>query len=346
MRQNSLYDRGIVRFPNKYCYVFNEQYIELEDSSVQGVVNVVVSDTEHPTNHKDILAYICNGNGSISISNLLQMLFDNPQEQRCKYLHVDVYTNKLQIVSFHIYAIWGYSEIKDKFACFGDFNDVNGNLFFDRHLVWYTNLPFSVQVFRRLDGEKITINGVPYEGIETKMFDIPSELLSDSNKRVEILIDRQGGFVRLFDGTFDTTFIEHYDRDYNERIILTPCSKTEGIYLRWVDKFGYLNHYLFDCNEVTLNTSSSSDSVIDKNNAMALPVSISVVKTITCAAVSVNDYHTEYVEGICKSPMVQMLLNGEWVSVYVESSIKENAEEVLRDLEVSISLSLNRQSIA
>lgn len=346
MRQGNLYDRGIVKYPNKYCFVFNEQYIELEGTSINGAVYVVVSDTEHPTNHKDIIAYVSNGTGKIAIGNLLQMLFNNPREQRCKYIHVDAYASHLQIISFHVYGIWGRSESHDNFACFGDFNVEEGKLYYDRHLVWFTNLPFSVPVFRRLDGEEIQIDGRKYFSYDTLIFDIPDTALPDTKGYTEITIERNGGFVELFDYTFDLTFIEQYNGVLNERIKLTPCCRTEGIYLRWIDRFGYLNHYLFDENEVSLKSKSSDNEIKGKENCVGRPVSIDVSKTITCAAISVNTNHQEYIGGIVNSPYVEMYDNDVWVPVTVESSIKENAKDLLRDLEISVKFQSNRQSVA
>lgn len=157
-----------------------------------------------------------------------------------------------------------------------------------------------------------------------------------------------GVFDETFDFTFDRTYVT---QQLTERIVLEKREDTVGFYLRWIDRFGYLNYFLFAKGDSTLKSTVDSNSVdagfdygglyFDARRALK----VESQKSIKCAAVNLTQAMVQYVESIVESPHVDLYLgktkSGKeiWVPAQVTAgSYKTSNEDLLQDYEITLTL--------
>ena len=125
-----------------------------------------------------------------------------------------------------------------------------------KRLTWFTNFPFSFGIYLSKLNANLLIG---YEGAPNKLLKIPINGMVDfyagilpSGAKYWNIYDydgeiQQGTFVNSFDLTFRLTtggkqsLLLRIDRDDAE----------SGIYLRWIDRHGFIRYWLFAAGEVT-----------------------------------------------------------------------------------------------
>lgn len=154
----------------------------------------------------------------------------------------------------------------------------------------------------------------------------------------------------VFDETFDYTFFN--SSEYTTITNLVINNATAGYYLRWIDRFGCFQYYLFTKGETTLKNKLSGNTMTEteSNNGMWFPnhirdISISATDTRKCSANGMSDDIFAYVSSVLTSPIIDLYLgkarNGEeiWVPVnIVAGSYKHKERNVLHSLEISFTM--------
>lgn len=114
----------------------------------------------------------------------------------------------------------------------------------------------------------------------------------------------------------------------------------EGVYLRWVDKYGVFRYWLFRRGNVT--TAVSNDGKIVRKNTGTdfgkRRTSKKVNEKVEICAPLVNSQEFGFLLGVAASPVVDMYSDGEWYPVEIEGGdiVKERSE--LQDFVVSVVL--------
>lgn len=161
-----------------------------------------------------------------------------------------------------------------------------------------------------------------------------------------------------FDRTFDYTFFTSGEMATITKLIIDHSMS--GTYLRWIDRLGMYQFFLFTEGKTSRKSKLSADVVTDDypvggmyfaNHERTAHVECEV--TSKCAALMLEQDIYDYVSTIVTSPIIDMYLgknnNGDelWVPVNVEASNYEyDPKAKLHDLEIELSLpSINAQTL-
>lgn len=139
--------------------------------------------------------------------------------------------------TFDIFGVWGAMKAGELYAQ-------------HRTVTWFQHYPFTVGVyFPSSTNTAIGINSAPQTPISIASEGIYNLLLDDANSGRymtiwELIGDLDPG---IFEDVFDMTFCYLFDGVQEERIRirLVPTNINEGIYLRWIDRHGFWNYWLF-----------------------------------------------------------------------------------------------------
>lgn len=167
-----------------------------------------------------------------------------------------------------------------------------------------------------------------------------------SNKATYKLKGEGKGFS-LFDSTFDYTFFANGESSV--LVNMRVSNERDGYYIRWIDRFGFIQYYLFAKGKITIKT-KQSDGVIEVDGEHCginfanynRPHYIETKKTVKCCAVNLPSSISEYVESIVTSPITDLYLGKTkegvelWVPIkIVDGSYVREPNKVLRDFEIS-----------
>lgn len=206
-------------------------------------------------------------------------------------------------------------------------------------------------------------NDLVYCGVFTDLGfeDIPANKIFPLCKRkatIKYKVSVEDRMFSVFDRTFDYTFFQSGE---NVALInLEVNNDTAGYYLRWVDRQGNLQYFLFTKGQTSYKNKLGSDKVATDApiNGMYFANhvrtrSIDCTVTHKCCAVSLRADIYEYVVTILNAPIVDLYLgkdelgNDIWLPVNVQSSTaKFEPKKKLNDLEFSFNIpDLNSQTL-
>ena len=217
-----------------------------------------------------------------------------------------------------------------------------------RHLVWFKKYPFSVSLYGISGNYTVDaiIDGSRHETLHSGhyIYDMPIDL--DAEKSIDLIIRRGSRELQIFDNTFDYTFIPTYGNEMDEVIHIDVYDEEQGHYIRWIDRFGYMNYYLFKSGKVDVRTSKSKETVYsDEENEIEIPVSVYVETTVSCAAVEVYRDVLPVVDGIRNANFVEIYHNGVWESIKVKVSDTHDGGLGYFEVPIEYSYKTERQAI-
>lgn len=187
-------------------------------------------------------------------------------------------------------------------------------------------------------------------GREYGIFDVsPARIFPMAKKTASLRIGDRAT-LNVFDYTFDYTF---YQNGLTTHIVNLRISNDEcGYYLRWIDRHGELQYFLFTKGVETEKNTVSSDTVSDMEEIGPMwfanhirNTQISSKLTYKCSAVSLPDEIYGYVSSIVSAPIIDLFLGRSasgreiWVPVQiVASSYDYDTTQKLHDLVLSFTL--------
>ncbi|MDE5872211.1 MAG: hypothetical protein K2H22_09760 [Muribaculaceae bacterium] len=187
-------------------------------------------------------------------------------------------------------------------------------------------------------------------GKEYGIFDLNPAWLFPNTKREANVRIGEIGTVDVFDDTFDYTF--HTQGLSTHVIKLKVCEDTAGYYLRWIDRYGELQYFLFSSGIVTQKNNLSSDNIADMESVgpMCFPghirtSQVKTTRTCKCCATSLPREIYAYVATIVSAPIIDLYLGRSvggreiWVPVnIVDASHDYDTTKPLNDLTISFTL--------
>ena len=214
----------------------------------------------------------------------------------------------------------------------------------------------------RYDSELQDLVEIPYgRSYEVGIFEVcPSITFPNAVKSVTY---KQKGVstndkTSVFDTTFDYTFF--VSGEYSTITKLIIDNRTNGHYLRWIDRCGMYQYYLFDKGKKTVKNKLGSNTVIEDYSVGGLyfanherTTHIEATTTVKCCAPLLEEDIFDYVSSIIASPIIDLYVGKTkagteiWVPVnIVASSIDYDNKQCLHDLEISFTLPpTNAQSL-
>lgn len=162
----------------------------------------------------------------------------------------------------------------------------------------------------------------------------------------------------VFDGTFDYTFFVSGEFSTITKLIVD--NRTNGFYLRWIDRFGMYQYYLFDKGKKTIKNKLGSNTVVEDYSVGGLyfanherTTNIEATTTVKCCASLLEEDVYDYVSSIVTSPIIDLYVGKTktgteiWVPVnIVASNLDYDHNQCLHDVEISFTLPpTNAQSL-
>lgn len=225
-----------------------------------------------------------------------------------------------------------------------------------RVLKWFRGYPFTFGVYAAGGGSIMFAR----DGVPEKFRNIPEQgvwnvplLDGEKAKRFYLISDCTGAFVEVtFDSTFDMTFRYAGGGVKTEKIRIDVLDGfDEGYYLRWIDRHGFYNYYLFKAGDESRKT--SSDSLFYRNNLLAYDMSygyegytgrqqqMSREDTIPVCAPLVDSATWDMLFDLATSPCVDLFAGYEngvpkWLSVTVAAASYTKTTAALQDFVCNI----------
>ncbi len=214
----------------------------------------------------------------------------------------------------------------------------------------------------RYDAQIGDLVEVPYgRSYEIGIYEINPEYAFPKAKN-SVTLKQKGEEVEVKSSTFDTTF------DYtfwlaSEMSTITELLidySTTGHYLRWIDRYGMFQYFLFIKGKETIKNKLSANTVVEDYTVGGMYfanhqryTNVEGTKTVKCCAVSIDDSIYDYVSSIITSPIIDLYIGktryGDemWVPVNIVAANHDyNPREQLHDLEISFTMPpINAQSL-
>lgn len=225
--------------------------------------------------------------------------------------------------------------------------EVHGDV---KTLRWFPHYPMTIEVFP-FSGTTVYTNTdtdtkrIPYEtATENAIMQInPADVFADAVYRGGIVIGKYVG-VNVWDETFDYTF-GNFKTD--QAINVIKDDRTCGVFLRWVDKHGFLRYFLFDKGEDTTSASEYGEAMPDTYmsdaslyyGGMMRDQGKTTERKMTIQATALLADEFDYIRTVGISPFVDMYIgNGLWQPVRVSDGdyAREHKGTVRQDVEIEV----------
>lgn len=197
-----------------------------------------------------------------------------------------------------------------------------------KRLTWFTNFPFSFGIYLSKANTKILIG---YEGAPNKLLEFSADGLLDFNAdilpsgaRYWNIYDYDGKIEQgTFDKTFDLTFRLTTGGKQSLLLRIDRDDAESGIYLRWIDRHGFIRYWLFAAGEETREISSDLSFIrnnLDEYSDLYGYVGDNGRKqgyertdSIKLCAPLVDRDTFDMLQDLASSPVVDMYLGGDWM---------------------------------
>lgn len=219
----------------------------------------------------------------------------------------------------------------------------------NKTLTYFKGLPFTVPLYTE---EEVVLkeNGIEYRTVGPGKLNIN---ISDITSKGNIVIELFDEYLRkTFDYTFDYTFGPQrvlVPRNLKIDINVIDCYE-DGIYLRWINKYGEYNYYLFQSSNQSITTKNNSiayDSIfysvsLTDNYHFGTGKSIGkdIEENIKLYASLVDSITFDLLIGLIESPVIDMFLGYDadnkqnWISVSVAEGTYVKGTSELQDFEL------------
>ena len=314
-----------ITYPDETCFAFNPQIITIDN--LTGSVIFYVGD------YSDMREPI-SGKVSIDISEYLRSLlrFDYTTIPNSKSIHIQIDIDG-PTFEFYINVIWGAMNIGEVFNP-------------SRTVTMFRNFPSTISIYSngeinvRYDAEECTSVEVEKTGLLHKDF---SELFKEAKEFGMIKILNTPEAPSTFQYTFDRTFKPLPDDAVLIKVLFNDCTK--GIYLRWLDRHGFLQYWLFQEGDLTGQSSNEGEQLnVDYSNIKYVYNGMSryqgkTYQTTRKACATLVERETfNMLSSIHSSPIVDMYIDGNWIPVnIVAGSFTDNGAD-LQDFEIQITM--------
>lgn len=178
----------------------------------------------------------------------------------------------------------------------------------------------------------------------------PIYMFPNAQRKVVFTFMHKSADTAKFNANFNITFGEMTELAYIVK--LTVCEDTDGIYLRWIDNYGFWQYFLFVAGERESKHKQSKVSVpaeFEENGVHHSATRCNYVEnvdTVKCCAVNLRKEILSYVQTIYNSPHVEMYIGDNfnedemWKPVnLVDASVKLSSQKQLFDYEISFTMS-------
>ena len=216
---------------------------------------------------------------------------------------------------------------------------------------WFSRFPMKLEffaqagakVYKEIDGKgtHTLVSTVSDMGIAS--IDLSGAFEGDTVVKKAAL--SVGDFVNVFDETFDFTFAS-YESEWE--ITLKKDDSLCGVFLRWIDKHGFMRYFLFSKGEESTESEDYGDLLEQKYSAFGRyypniyrQQGKTVMRKMNIAALHLTREEYEYVRSVAFSPVVDMYMGDDegtasWLPVLVSSGDTNREQKNLEDMEIEL----------
>lgn len=308
---------GYVEYPDEVAFAFNPNRITVEtDNNVTVLVGGVYSDMREPYG----------GKVEIDISTYLQVFVD--KDVRSKNVEIKLSTSEGEF-TFSMVVMWAALNIGEAY------NE-------PKEREWFSEYPFTFEMYVPSDAKlEVSADGGAWQDVQgSGLVSVDVNELYPLANMVIFKLTR-GESMSVFDYTFDYTFRDVVEGGVST-YIMKRNSKDCGAYLRWIDRHGFQNYYLFEKGDHSqIDKAADMRMGIFKGDDYEYLTSIYERKesthNIALCAPLVNRETFAMLKTMNTSPCVELYYNGEWLPVNIEpTNIRQSRKVELVDYEVNM----------
>lgn len=197
-----------------------------------------------------------------------------------------------------------------------------------KRITWFTHYPFSFGIYLSKLNTKLLIG---YEGAPNKLMKIPINGIVDfyagilpSGAKYWNIYDYDGEIQQgTFDNSFDLTFSLTTGGKQSLLLRIDRDDAESGIYLRWIDRHGFIRYWLFAAGEETREIASDTsfvrnnlggydDTIFGYLGANGRRQGYERTDSIKLCAPLVDSDTFDMLQDLASSPVVDMYLGGDW----------------------------------
>ena len=267
MRKTSISPSGTLSYPDDIVFANMPQPIELNGTNLEAIV-IEVAGVGRFTYR------VFNRKAVADIAEMVRAKFGNMRggeainpANRSVSVAVKVMNISLAtLFSFTMTAFWGALEPFERTAFFGAYAFDENDQMWHRTVRWFDNFPMSIETIASTGSHYMIAEdggsyGAPVNITPTKVVSInPSNELAGVSDFANILVEVVPNDVNVFDATFDFTFTNIIAL-YQQEIKVYRDNSACGYFLRWIDRQGILQYYLFE--RGTISEKSSDGESFD-----------------------------------------------------------------------------------
>lgn len=318
-----------IDYPDELCFAFNPQYVAVTTS-----VDVTTTISGNGKEYKDKRSPF-NGKARIDISSYLRSLFsiDNKELVTSTLATVNIETNE-SVFTFTTNCIWGAINIGEVFNA-------------GRKVTWFHKFPFTFSMYipagsslrTRFDRNK-------YSSIDagTGVVNLlPSDIFQDAKDMAVFRLDTGDSDGGVFAMTFDYTFKKVGDGTVINHLIIDDSEC--GVYLRWIDRHGFYQYYLFKNGDKVSQSANEGELIYQDHNDLNFTYDgvsryqgKTMKNTIKACATLVDKDAFNMLSTLHSSPLIDLYIDGNWVPVNIVAGSFTNTGADLQDFEIQITM--------
>lgn len=326
MREALLSGRTIL-VPDNVTFAFNPMRVKIDDAA--GVIAISITDGEQTfTDSREPIG----GKVAFDLSLYARSFFAIDRKTMIQPKEVTCTVKEgLNEHTFTTLVIWGAMNVGERFNK-------------PRTVTWFKNFPFTFTLYvpqgaiarTRYDSNKYS-SATLQEGWNVIN---PNDLFNPS----EFGVIRMDNYIHpsVWEYTFDETFRGMDEGTHISRLVVDECTK--GIYLRWIDRHGYYQYYLFKGGDDVYQSKAQGDDVnVDYSSwydfgNIQVQQHKQITNSVRACATLVDEETFKMLLGIHSSPIVDMWYDNDWLPIRVGDATITKSGKPLQDVEIEIML--------
>lgn len=315
-----------IRYPDAVCFCFNPQEITIQTNNT-----VTISIAANGKKYTDVRSSY-SGKVYADISCYMRSFF-SVDTSLLQSIRVSVtVSTSVDNFSFTTDSIWGAINIGEVFNA-------------PRVVRWFRKFPFTFSLFVA-EGATVRFrydqNRYVTKNLSTGLNHINVAGLVPSAKDFAVIRLDEDLPASTFEYTFDNTFTPIGDGAVINRLVVD--SSECGIYLRWIDRHGFYQYWLFQIGDNILQVSTNGELLYQtfSDNKYAYygvsRQSKKMQKSIKACATLIDQDTFDMLSTLHTSPLIDLYHEGKWFPVRLATGTVNHLRKPLQDFEIEIML--------
>lgn len=341
-------DNVTITYLDEIWFIFNPAVVEVKTNAT-AVVKIMIGREQNVWLYTDT-RNTYNNAVKCDVSEYMRLVaeVDPTSGESGADIYFKIEVNGEEVFTFSTFAIWGVLSYGDIW---------NKVLRKDRKVTWYKSLlPYQlINIFYDYD-DKISVrydNDTTFEtvAVGAKPIFAVRELMEEfpeAQKQISIRVGKDD--VSVFDATFGETFTPLAEDTSTITIDINDC--TEGALLRWVDRYGILQHYLFSVANEQYKHSDEGEELYQNYTygtvvmtGATRPQYKTVQKQIKAGVPLADGDTLNMLLSLLQAVYVEMLVGGTFVPVRLSTGTNTVTKDNLQDFEITILMPESKSQI-